>query len=229
MYRHGKEALVGTYVKRDRALRPYWLRSERCLWSAMLVALILVAACRGPSHPGGGDDIQVEVRGVGFDPAANSPVVILQDQERTKAIPIWVGVSEAQAIHLQLSGTVLPRPMTHDLLKNILEKVGVRFEKVVVTEMKDNTYYAFIYLANGKSPIKIDSRPSDAIALALRFHRPIFVAARLFDAAVPGGELHSVSWESVEVNEHTEGGDYVQSLGRERGTARFSDALLSVH
>lgn len=220
---------MGTYIKRDRAFPSYWLRSERHLWNGILVAMILVAACRAPSHPGGGDDIQVDVRGVGFDPAANSPVVILQNQERTKAIPIWVGMSEAQAIHLQLSGTVLPRPMTHDLLKNILEKVGVRFEKVVVTEMKDNTYYAFIYLANGKSPIKIDSRPSDAIALALRFHRPIFVAAQLFDAAVPGGELHPISLESVEVNENTEGGDYAKPIGRERGTARFSDALLSVH
>lgn len=195
----------------------------------MLLAMILVAACRGPSRPGGSDDIQVDVGGVSFDPVANSPVVILQNQERTKAIPIWVGMSEAQAIHLQLSGTVLPRPMTHDLLKNILEKVGVGFEKVVVTEMKDNTYYAFIYLANGKSPIKIDSRPSDAIALALRFHRPIFVAARLFDAAVPGGELHPISLESAQVDENIEGGNYARPIGRERRAARFSDALLSVH
>jgi bifunctional DNase/RNase len=89
--------------------------------------------------------------------------------------------------------------MTHDLLKDILEKVGVRFEKVVVTEMKDNTYYAFIHLANGKSPLQIDSRPSDAIALALRFHRPIFVAAQLFDALRPG-EAHPVRLEPASAN-----------------------------
>ena len=156
-----------------------------CRWVLVLAPLVLLASCGESVRVRSDDLVQVEVRGVGFDPAANSPVVILQDAAHTKAIPIWVGMAEAQAIHLQLQGTVTPRPMTHDLLKNILERVGVGFEKVVVTEMKDNTYYAFIYLANGKSPIQIDSRPSDAIALALRFHRPIFVASRLFDTAVP--------------------------------------------
>lgn len=160
---------------------PLW-----CLWVLPVVLVVLLTSCGKSVRSRTDDYVQVEVRGVGFDPTANSPVVILQDAEHNKAIPIWVGMSEAQAIHLQLQGTVTPRPMTHDLLKNILEKVGVGFEKVVVTEMKDNTYYAYIHLANGKNPLQIDSRPSDAIALALRFHRPIFVAARLFDTAVPG-------------------------------------------
>jgi bifunctional DNase/RNase len=173
--------------KRDR-----WRR-----WVLMLVAVVVTVSCRGPERSASDGHVQVEVKGVSFDPVANSPVVILQNQEQTKAIPIWVGMAEAQAIHLQLQGTVLPRPMTHDLLKNILEKVGVGFEKVVVTEMKGNTYYAFIHLANGKNPLEIDSRPSDAIALALRFRRPIFVAAPLFDAAVPGAEAHSVKLEPI--------------------------------
>lgn len=160
---------------------PLW-----CLWMLLIVPLVLLTSCGKSGRLPADNYVQVEVRGVGFDPTANSPVVILQDAAHNKVIPIWVGMSEAQAIHLQLQGTVMPRPMTHDLLKNILEKVGVGFEKVVVTEMKDNTYYAHIHLANGKSPLQIDSRPSDAIALALRFHRPIFVAASLFDAAVPG-------------------------------------------
>ena len=163
----------------------------------MVVPVVLLTSCRGSVRSGTDEYVQVEVKGVSFDPAVNSPVVILQNQEQTKAIPIWVGMAEAQAIHLQLEGTVLPRPMTHDLLKNILEKVGVGFEKVVVTEMKDNTYYAFIYLANGKNPLQIDSRPSDAIALALRFHRPIFVATRLFEVALPGGEAHAVKLEPI--------------------------------
>jgi len=163
----------------------------------MIAPVVLLTSCRGSVRSDTDEYVQVEVKGVSFDPEVNSPVVILQNKEQTKAIPIWVGMPEAQAIHLQLQGTVTPRPMTHDLLKNILEKVGVGFEKVVVTEMKDNTYYAFIYLANGKNPLQIDSRPSDAIALALRFHRPIFVAARLFDAAVPGGEAHTIKLEPI--------------------------------
>jgi uncharacterized protein len=167
-------------------------------WVLMMVVVGMVTtSCRSPERLESHEYVQVEVKGVSFDPVANSPVVVLQNKEQTKAIPIWVGMAEAQAIHLQLQGTVLPRPMTHDLLKNILEKVGVGFEKVVVTEMKDNTYYAFIHLANGKNPLQIDSRPSDAIALALRFHRPIFVAARLFDAALPGGEAHSVKFDTI--------------------------------
>lgn len=173
------------------------VRHSWCLWISTLVPVVLIASCRSSVRPEPDGYVQVEVKGVSFDPVVNSPVVVLQNQEQTKTIPIWVGMPEAQAIHLQLAGTVLPRPMTHDLLKNILEKVGVGFEKVVVTEMKDNTYYAFIHLANGKNPLQIDSRPSDAIALALRFHRPIFVAAQLFDSALPGGETHPVKLEPI--------------------------------
>jgi hypothetical protein len=127
----------------------------------------------------------VEVLGVSFDRLSNSPVVILQNKEKTKAIPIWVGAFEAQAIYLEMQGKPPPRPMTHDLMKNILEKVGVEFEKVVVSELKGNTYYAQIHLASSGKPLEIDSRPSDAIALALRFQRPIFVARGLFEAAIP--------------------------------------------
>jgi len=165
---------------RSLCIRPLW-----GIWIFLVAPVLLFTSCGKSVREQTDDCVQVEVKGVGFDPTANSPVVILQNSEHNKAIPIWVGMSEAQAIHLQLQGTVTPRPMTHDLLKNILEKVGVGFDKVVVTEMKDNTYYAFIHLANGKRPLRIDSRPSDAIALALRFHRPIFVAARLFDTAMP--------------------------------------------
>jgi S1-C subfamily serine protease len=92
---------------------------------------------------------------------------------------------EAQAIHLQLEGKVLPRPMTHDLLKNILEQVGVEFEKVIVSDLKGSTYYAHIHLIQKGKSLAIDSRPSDAIALALRFQRPIYVAKTLFDASRP--------------------------------------------
>jgi bifunctional DNase/RNase len=133
------------------------------------------------------DLVQVEVRDIRFDQFSNSPVVILQDAEKKKAMPIWVGLFEAQAIALELQGTPPPRPLTHDLMKTILEQVGVTFDKVVVNELKGSTYYAHIHLTSAGKPLEVDSRPSDAIALALRFHRPIFVAKELFDTALPLG------------------------------------------
>jgi bifunctional DNase/RNase len=148
---------------------------------------LLTSSCRAENPVG--DTVQVEVRHVGFDRFSNSPVVILQDKEKKKSMPIWVGAFEAQAIALELQGIPPPRPLTHDLLKNILEQAGVQFEKVVVSELKENTYYAQIYLAAAGKPFAVDSRPSDAIALALRFHRPIFVAKELFDLSFPSGPL----------------------------------------
>jgi bifunctional DNase/RNase len=130
----------------------------------------------------------VEVRQVGFDHLSNSPVVILQDKDGERTIPIWIGVSEAQAIALQLQGTLPPRPLTHDLVKTILEQVGVGIDKVLVSELKGSTYYARIHLMNGTHVMEVDSRPSDAIALALRFHRPIFVERALFESVPTAGE-----------------------------------------
>lgn len=154
------------------------------LWGIVTTAA-LVSACQATSGARDEEHIQVEVQGVGFDPTLNSPVVLLQNTDKSKAIPIWVGMPEAQAIHLQLEGKVLARPMTHDLMKNIIEQVGVEFEKVIVNELKDSTYYAHIHLVQKGKSLAIDSRPSDAIALALRFHRPIYVAKPLFEASRP--------------------------------------------
>jgi len=144
----------------------------------------LVSSCHAATRVKEEGTVQVEVRHVGFDQLSNSPVVILQDQQSKKAIPIWVGAFEAQAIALELQGVPPPRPLTHDLVKTILEQVGVGFDKIVVSELKGNTYYARIYLTAAGKPFEVDSRPSDAIALALRFHRPIFVARVLFDSAL---------------------------------------------
>lgn len=154
-----------------------------------------VSSCHAAPAVKTADDVQVEVRHVGFDQRSTSPVVILQDAGGTKAMPIWVGAAEAQAIALELQGILPPRPLTHDLMKNILEHVGVRLEKVVVSELKGSTYYARIYLATADGPLEVDSRPSDAIALALRFHRPIFVAKGVFDAvlAPDAREVHAES------------------------------------
>jgi bifunctional DNase/RNase len=151
-------------------------------WVLSVLLAIFPASCRAATRVEE-ESVLVEVRQVGFDHASNSPVVILQDVRKTKMMPIWVGPFEAQAISLELDGTSPPRPLTHDLMKNILEQVGVRFEKVIVSELKGSTYYARIHLTTAGKPFEVDSRPSDAIALALRFHRPIFSAKALFDAA----------------------------------------------
>jgi len=168
---------------RRRWPHPHFLSSPFSLVSIVLLLLsMMVSSCHAATTAD--EVIQVEVQDVRFDRLSNSPVVILQDAEKKKAMPIWVGVFEAQAIALELQGTPPPRPLTHDLMKNILEQVGVQFEKVVVRELKGSTYYAHIYLVSAGKPVAIDSRPSDAIALALRFHRRIFVSKELFDTAL---------------------------------------------
>jgi len=134
-----------------------------------------LAACRAHEKT----ETQVEVRSVGFDSASHSPVVVLQDHDRKIALPIWIGPAEAQAIALQMQGVAPPRPMTHDLIKSMLDQAGIELRKVVIQDLKDSTYIARIYLHTGKQDLQIDSRPSDAIALAVRFHSPIFVATGL--------------------------------------------------
>jgi len=124
-------------------------------------------------------EVEVEVRSVGFDSTSRAPVVVLQDHDRKVALPIWIGPAEAQSIAMQIEGINPPRPMTHDLVKSILEGAGVAFDKVVIKELRGSTYYASIYLRNGSDDLEIDSRPSDAIALAVRFKRPIFVSTSL--------------------------------------------------
>ncbi len=118
---------------------------------------------------------EFKIRGLMMDPITNSPIVILQDVEKNTLLPIWVGIFEANAIALQVERIDTPRPMTHDLIKNILLHMNADIEKVVVTELKDNTFYALIHLTLEGEEMTIDSRPSDAIALALRADAPIFV------------------------------------------------------
>jgi hypothetical protein len=103
------------------------------------------------------------------------PIVILKDERDERVLPIWVGIFEANAIALRIEEIETPRPMTHDLLRNFLEALNVRVAKIVVSELRDNTYFAQIHLDHNGSPQQIDARPSDAIALALRTEAPIFV------------------------------------------------------
>ena len=114
-------------------------------------------------------------RGLMMDPVTNMPIVILKDTSGNAILPIWVGVYEANAIALEIEKVQTPRPMTHDLIKNVLLGLNARVQKVVVTELKEDTFYAAIWLERNGSAIAIDSRPSDALALALRTDAPIFV------------------------------------------------------
>lgn len=120
--------------------------------------------------------VEMEVRGLTLDPVTNVPIVILRDVDGKRILPIWIGLSEANAIALKLENVDPPRPMTHDLMKNILETLGVMVDRVVVTDLQDNTYYAVLHLiVNGSTKLEVDTRPSDAIALALRVGVPLFV------------------------------------------------------
>jgi bifunctional DNase/RNase len=120
-------------------------------------------------------EVEMKIRGLIPDPVTNMPIVILKDQESDTVLPIWVGVYEANAIALEIEKVAMPRPMTHDLLKNLLVGLETTVQKVVVTELRDDTFFAVIWLERGGQVISIDSRPSDALALALRMDCPIFV------------------------------------------------------
>jgi bifunctional DNase/RNase len=119
--------------------------------------------------------LEMKVRGLALDPLSNMPIIILKDEEDKRSLPIWVGIFEANAIALELEKIATPRPMTHDLIKNILETIEARVLKVVVTDLKENTFFAALHLQIGETEYTVDSRPSDAIALALRVAAPIYV------------------------------------------------------
>ena len=119
--------------------------------------------------------LEMKVRGLALDPLSNMPIIILKDEEDKRSLPIWVGIFEANAIALELEKIATPRPMTHDLIKNILETVQAQVTKVVVTDLKENTFYAVLHVQIGEREYTVDSRPSDAIALALRVAAPIYV------------------------------------------------------
>jgi len=119
--------------------------------------------------------IEMKVAGITIDPFSNTPIVILKDLQGKTALPIWIGILEASAIATELGDVKPPRPMTHDLFKNILEDLKVKVVKIEVTDLKDNTFFATIYLELSNKTFTIDARPSDAIALALRTDSPIYV------------------------------------------------------
>ncbi len=119
--------------------------------------------------------VQMRVEGLLFDPRSSMYILLLKEIEGTDTLPIWIGKPEADSIALALGRVATPRPLTHDLIKNLVDGLKMKITRIVVTEILDNTYYAFIYLSDGKNEIPIDSRPSDAVAVALRVNAPIFV------------------------------------------------------
>ena len=127
--------------------------------------------------------IEMNIKGLMVDPITNMPIIILRDQDGQKVLPIWVGVFEANAIALQIENIQTPRPMTHDLLRNIIQDLQATVEKIVVCDLKENTFYAMIHLQTPAGPVAIDARPSDAIALALRTRAPILVDEKVIDNA----------------------------------------------
>lgn len=132
---------------------------------------------------------QMNVRGMLYDPYNNAYIVVLRDEQNSDMLPIWVGKAEASAISFTLERLSPPRPMTHDLMKSMLDSVDAKVISAVVTDLKDNTYFAKVHLLYGESEYSIDSRPSDAIALALRADAPIFATAEV---------LHKQSSEELE-------------------------------
>lgn len=128
-------------------------------------------------------DIEVRIRGLMMDPSTNMPIVVLKDVASDSVMPIWVGIFEANAIAIEIEKLAAPRPMTHDLMKNLVSYLNGQLERVVITELKDDTFHALLWLRQGKDLVAIDARPSDAIALALRADCPIFVSENVMQTA----------------------------------------------
>ena len=127
--------------------------------------------------------IEMTIKGLMLDPITNTPIVILKDRDSDRVLPIWVGLFEANAIALQIENVATPRPMTHDLLRNIITDLDGRVERVVVSDLKENTFYAIVHLTVRGERVAVDARPSDAIALALRTRAPILVEETVIENA----------------------------------------------
>jgi len=125
--------------------------------------------------------IKMRVVGVTLDPVTNVPIIILKDSKDEKTLPIWIGIFEASAIALKLEGIHTPRPLTHDLLRSVIENLNAKVTRIVINDLKDNIFYAKIFIRVGRKTIQVDSRPSDAIALALRTEAPIYVEEKVIE------------------------------------------------
>jgi hypothetical protein len=147
------------------------------LAAALFISLVLIAISKETPLP----FVEMEVMGVRLDAIGNSPVVFLADKEGKKALPIWVGLLEANAIDKELKNNTSPRPMTHDLLYSILAQAHVKVKEVRIVDIRNNTYYATLFLTINKGIVEVDARPSDAIVIALKSKTPILVSAKILD------------------------------------------------
>lgn len=128
-------------------------------------------------------ELRMTIKGLMLDPSSNVPIVILKQEDSQVFLPIWIGVFEANAIALRIEEVETPRPMTHDLLHQTLETLGAAVEKIVISDLRENTFYARIHLSRNGEALEMDARPSDAIALAVRAEAPIFVSQPVLEKA----------------------------------------------
>lgn len=189
-------------------MRMFWrCLSERRAAAGLIIAgamaaLVAGASCRREA-PG---PLEVELRGIGLDPQTDSPVMFLQDKASSRGIPVWIGPNEASVIRMELEHITPPRPLTHDLLKSILDELDVTVERIVLEDLRDTTYYATLVIKAGGRRLAIDSRPSDAVALALKCKAPLFISKQLvekgllidLDAPEPPGKIERIYGLSVQ-------------------------------
>ncbi len=144
-------------------------------------------------------DLEVKIRGLMMDPATNMPIVVLKDVASDSVMPIWVGIFEFNAIFNEIDKSTASRPMTHDLLRNLIQNLNAELDRVVISDLKDSTFFATLWLTQHGEQVMVDARPSDAIALALRYDCPIYVDERVMHAARlnPGGPADSPSAEQL--------------------------------
>ena len=145
--------------------------------------------------------IEMKVKGLTLDPHTNVPIVVLRETEGDRALPIWVGIFEAHAIAREIENFETPRPMTHDLIKNLINDIKGRVDKILINDLKDNTFFAEIHLSMNGSEFVVDSRPSDAIAVALRMGSPIFVEEKVLE------EAKSIQFNEEEMKEGVSGAE----------------------
>jgi bifunctional DNase/RNase len=165
--------------------------------------------------------IWMKVRTVAMDQQMN-PVVLLVDQAESLALPIWIGTPEAQSIALELQGVKMPRPMTHDLMRAMLTHLTVSVRRIVVTDLQNGTYFAEIHLISNGNDVVVDSRPSDAIALALRTEAPIYVEEKVAATAIPlkkAFDEHEVE-EFKKFLDHVTPGDFAKEPKEQKGSER---------
>jgi bifunctional DNase/RNase len=160
-----------------------------------------------------GSLVEVRVAHLGLDRATNSPVVILQEVDGSRVLPIWIGPGEASAIAMELAGVTFARPLTHDLLKQVIIGLGGELRRVIITSVKDNTYFAELHMHRAGDVVQVDARPSDSIAVALRLKAPIFAHRGLLDA--PSAQITEIASQDQGRLDAQALQDYLQKLDPE--------------